>query len=182
MSVYRVARGVIRLPRTKGAAAKSPRLFNTSSDFIKQGGVIPDGLLDQDQIAGMLADGRIELIPQSEVATSNPRPEQRGKWSVDPSALAGKGLEELIVMVMDIDGDYDVEQLKTPADAVGLLTSQWNPAFRTDLVKSNDRSRPEALRHNGVKNAGDKPLSDASADALERAKAAAQARAAGEES
>ncbi len=170
---YKVARGVIRLPRDP----KSTRKFRTQADFIKQGELIPEGLLGLNEIESLLSKGIIEpLSAEALQAAAGRIPKTRGKWGVDPVALAGKTLEDLLVMILEIDPDYDVSAFLTEADAVRHLTQDWDPAFREEVARSTDRNRPEQLRSNGVKDAGQRPMSDAAEKALARAKSRAQAQ------
>jgi len=170
---YRVAKGALKIPRTpKGQERK----FVTASDFILQGSAIPEGMLSQPEIEGLLKDGRIEPLTQLEAQQAAGLPKRRGPWSVDPANLAGKSLEELVLMVLDIDEGYDVAQLENAGDAVRQLTADWDPAFRDELSRSTDKSRPERLRTSGAKDKGLTPMSEAAEAALARAKE----RAAGE--
>ena len=179
---YRIARGSIKLPRD----AKSGRTFTPSGDFIKQGDMIPDGLFSPDQIKALLSEGRIETMQPAEAKQAARMPKTRGKWGVDPTALVGKSLEDLLVMVLEIDPDFDVADLTSETEAVRQLTTDWDPAFREEVTRSTDRSRPEQLRLTTSKDgrevrathdADERPMSDAAQKALARAKERAQAKA-----
>lgn len=179
---YRLARGTIKLPRDP------KRTFTTSGDFIKQGDMIPSGVLSPEQVKSMLSDGRIECMQPAEAALAVREPKYRGKWGVDPTALVGKSLEDLLVMVQEIDEDFDVTTLANEVDAVRQLTMDWDPAFRETIARASDRSRPERLRHTtskteggveevrGAKDAGQRPMAPAAEEALARAKERAQTR------
>ena len=176
-ATYRVVRGSIKLPRDP----KATRTFTTQGDFLKQGDVIPEGVLSPEQLRSFLKDGRIEILRPAEAEAVKGRPKTRGRWSVDPSALAGKNLEDLLVMVLEIDPDFDVSEMTTEADAVRQLTENWDPAFRDTLTRATDKSRPEQLKLKttgnevrvGMRDAGERPMSDAAQRALERARAKA---------
>lgn len=180
-ATYRLARGTIKLPRDN----KSGRTFTTSGDFIKQGEMIPEGVLSDEQIKSFLATGRIELMAPAEVKQAAGMPKTRGKWGVDPTALIGKSMEELLVMVLEIDPEFDVTVIETEVDAVRQLTSDWDPAFREEIARSTDRSRPEQMKlkvsHDGnevrgARDAGSRPMSPGAERALENAKQRAQAK------
>lgn len=171
VQTYKVARGVIRMPRKPG----NKRSFSTVSDFIRQGEVIPEGLLDEAAQRSLLADGRIELVGEVQSKQAGSLPARRGKWSVDPTALVGKDLEDLLVMVLEIDETFDVSTLPSVVEAVRQLTMDWDPAFREEITRSTDRSRPERLSTSGAKAGANPSMSDAAEQALARAKERAQA-------
>ena len=54
------------------------------------------------------------------------------------------------------------------------LTQDWDPAFREEITRSTDRSRPEQLRATGAKDAGNRPMSASAEQALQRAREAAK--------
>jgi hypothetical protein len=174
---FKVARGTIRRPRTERKAG-----VKAASDVIGQGEIVPEGMLSPDQIAGLLEQGVIEPIT-TERETKMAESARRGKWSIDPAALAGKTLEDLIVMVVEIDPDYAIEGISSVSEAVTQLTADWHPAFREELARSSDKSRPAPLKTTtvkredgkvisveGAKDAGEPPMSDKAAAALERAR------------
>jgi len=181
---YKVARGVLRMPRKTPTVGTPTRAFNNSADYIKQGEVVPEGMLSPEEIASLLSGGIIEELTVAPGQSAAVPVKSRGKWGVDPVTLVGKNLEELLIVVMQIDETFDVNELKTEADAVRHLTQHWDPAFREEIARSTDRSRPEQMKMksssdnrtaSGVKDAGDRPLSGAAEKALANAKARAQA-------
>lgn len=167
---YRVIRGSIRLPRT------GDRKFVTRSNFITQGELLPDGIFPESDIASWLAEGRIApaTVTAEVLAAARERNLRKGKWVVDPASLAGKTLEDLLVMVLDIDEDFNVDLLKTEEDAVRQLTSEWDPVFAEQVSTSFDQSSVPAMGPDGVKDAGSKPMSQSASDKLEAARARAQ--------
>lgn len=165
---YRLVKGTLRVPR------QGNRSFDTSADTIKQGDVIPAGMLSREEVDSFLESGRIEEVPQSIVDSGQAPVRSRGVWSVDPKTLSGKSMEDLTVMVLEIDPSFDLRLLTNEQAAVAQLTKEWDPAYREDIAKSSDRSRPERLRHDGTKDKGVVPMSDSATQALESAKARAQ--------
>ncbi len=178
---YRVIRGSIRLPRksTESYAAK------TSMDFVLQGDLLPKGVADEADIRSWLAEGRIAI---AEISDEQEK-EERGivpdnPFKADPSTLAGKTIEDLTIMILEIDDEYDVESLEGEADMVRLLTSGWDPKYAQTIAPVNDRSRPEALAMhkleqsqnggNAIKTSDTEMSAEAKAG-LEAAKAAAKA-------
>lgn len=187
MSQYRVARGVIRKPRDPLSARK----VATAADYIGQGEAIPEGMLSEAEIANLLATGYIEPIGLIAPGVLEPTV-KRGKWSVDPAALVAKSLEDMLVMVLEIDPDYDVAALETVTAAATQLTADWNPAFREAVALSNDRTRPAPLRSTakvnrdgkvvevrGARDVAEIPMSDSSKEILDRARAQAAQQAPG---
>lgn len=182
---YRVARGVLRKPRKTLPNPKAVALSN-SCDYIQQGELIPEGMLDEVSIQSLLSEGRIEVLAPLAAGLAAKVPAQQGKWGVDPVALVGKNLEELLIIVMEIDENFDVSTLTTEAQAIRQLTADWNPAFREEIARTTDRSRPEQMRmessrdgrvvKGNVHDAGNRPLSGDAEKALANAKARAQAK------
>ena len=179
---YRVIRGAIRLPRgTKGTG-----FVMTRRDMIMQGELLPPDLFGDIEIQSWLREGRIELAGVSiEVAEEQVAVRAANKFCVDPSVLVGKTMEDLVIMVLEIDEDYDVDLLGDEQAAVQLLTSGWQPSMRQTIAPVNDRSRPEALAmHNMERESasegsrvrtGNRDLSAEAAAGLEAAKQRAQA-------
>lgn len=172
-------RGAIKLPRS--AVGNQP----LSQDLILQGNLLPRDTFSEKELRSWLSQGMIAVAEVSveqvdeavAVRASNP-------FRVDPTALVGKTMEDLIIMVLEIDDEYDVDSLEGEADAVRLLSSGWDPAFREPIAPVNDRSRPEALAINKMEQSveGDRAMgstqtemSDAASAGLQRAKDAAQA-------
>lgn len=170
--MYRVAQGCVKVPRDP----KSKRTFSTRADFLVQGDIVPEGVLSAEDIASLLAAGKIEPLIVQRPEEARGLPQRAGKWSVDPVALVGKSFEDLLIMVQEIDEDFDVTLLQDAGQAVRQLTQDWNPAFRDQIAKASDKSRPERLGPAGAKDLGVTPLSEAA----ERALAQAKSRAAGQ--
>lgn len=178
---YRVVRGSLRLPRgTKGTGFLMSR-----RDMIVQGELVPPGLFTDKDIQSWLAEGRIEpagvsveqAAEAAEVRAANP-------FRVDPSTLVGKTMEDLIIMVLEIDPDYDTDLLDDEQAAVQLLTSGWEPSMRQTVAPVSDKSRPEALALHKLEQAegggnaiktGSREMSPEAAAALEAARAKAEA-------
>ena len=178
---YRVIRGAVRLPR----GTNSTGFLMSRRDMVIQGELIPPGIFTDADIASWLAEGRIELagvtVEQAEetiaLHLSNP-------FRVDPSTLVGKTMEDLTIMVLEIDDEYDVDSLEDEQAAIVLLTSGWDPSMRQTVAPVNDRSRPEALALHKLEQtegggsaikSGNRDLSAEAAAGLEAAKARAQA-------
>lgn len=177
---YRVVRGSIRLPRgTKGTGFLMSR-----RDMIVQGELVPPGMYPDADLRSWLAEGRIEPAGVS-VAEAEEVIAVRGSnpFRADPSTLVGKTMEDLIIMVLEIDEDYDTDKLSNEQAAVQLLTSGWDPSMRQTVAPVNDRSRPVALamhnmeQENGqsATRTGNSELSAKAQAGLEAAKARAQA-------
>lgn len=186
MQQYRVANGSLRKPRVKGQVPKVRRAV----DYIGQGELVPDGMLTQEEIEKLLETGVIEALPTGGPAgAAAPTYAARGKWSVDPSALVSKTLEDLCVMILEIDPNYDVAGLDS-IQAATILTADWHPAFRETLATSSDKSRPAPLsmtskqnakgkvvEQRGAKDAGSRPMSEDASATLEALRARAQEKA-----
>lgn len=142
---YRVKRGAIQLPRRIVDGKKSVR---SATDFLHQGDILPEGIFPPADIKSYLADGRIEQVGLSEDAAKKAAEAitQRSKWAVDPSSLVGKSLEELLVMVLEIDENFDSDELKSEADAVRLLTSGWDPKYAQTVAQADDRTEVKSLK------------------------------------
>ena len=177
---YRVIRGSIRLPRgTSGTG-----FIMSRRDMIVQGELVPPGMFPDSDIQSWLNEGRIEPAGVS-VAEAEEVIAVRGSnpFRVDPSTLVGKTMEDLIIMVLEIDEDYDTDQLADEQAAVQLLTSGWEPSMRQTIAPVNDRSRPEALAMHNMEQengqsavrTGNRDLSAEAQAGLEAAKARAQA-------
>lgn len=142
---YKVKRGAIQLPRRIVDGKKSVR---SAADFLHQGDILPEGIFPPADIASYLADGRIEQVGMSseEAAKAGAAITQRSKWAVDPSSLVGKSLEELLVMVLEIDPNYESDELQSEADAVRLLTSGWDPKYAQTVAQADDRTEVRSLK------------------------------------
>ena len=152
---YRVVRGSIRMPRGKTTGFTMSR-----RDMVMQGELLPPGIFPESDIQSWLNEGRIQLAGVSvEAAQAAVEARAANPFRVDPSTLVGKTLEDLLIMVLEIDPEYDADQLADEQDAVRLLTSGWEPSMRQVVAPVNDRSRPVAL-------ALDKLTQDASGSAL----------------
>lgn len=163
---YKLVRGVIQLP--------SDRRIVVQGDYIRQGQEVPEGLFSAEAIADLLKEGKIELFSPDEQNQAPGKIENRGRWGVDPVSLAGKSFEDLLVMVQEIDPEFQIMQLVDEAAAIRQLTEDWNPAFSEDLAQSSDRSAP-GVTSKGVRNLGGVPFSPESEAALARARELAQA-------
>ena len=173
MTRYYVIQGSLRKPRAHRIASGIGR----AADFIRQGELVPEGIFSEGDLKLLLEQGWIApvvaTIPESEKPI-----EPVGPWSVDPKSLAGKTLEELLVMVTEVDPNYPVENLTNEGEAIRQLTVEWDPARAQNVPLSFDRTRPEDLaviRENNAKPAGSREMSDEARAALERAKERAQA-------
>jgi len=155
---YRVIRGSIRLPRgTQGTGFLMKR-----ADMITQGELVPPGMFTAADIRSWVNEGRIEEAGVSiEVAEEAVAVRAANKFRVDPSVLVGKTMEDLIIMVLEIDEEYDTDLLDDEQAAVQLLTSGWEPSMRQTIAPVGDRSRPEALAlHNLEQESGNAVRTD----------------------
>ena len=173
---YRVIRGSIRLPRgTEGTG-----FVMTRKDMIMQGELVPPGIFPTTDIKSWLAEGRIEPAGVSvETAEELVQLHQSNPFRVDPSALVGKTMEDLIILVLEIDEDYDVDLLADEAAAVQLLTSGWTPEMQQTITPANDRSKPASLDTENLSGSdistGNRDMSAEAAAGLAAARAKAQA-------
>jgi len=176
---YRVIRGAIRLPRGKTTGFTMSR-----RDMVMQGELLPPGIFPEADIKSWLSEGRIALAGVSvEAAQAAVEARAANPFRVDPSTLVGKTMEDLLIMVLEIDPEYDADSLESEADAVRLLTSGWEPSMRQVIAPVNDRSRPQALALDKLEQGaagsalkmGSRDLSAEAAASLEAAKARAQA-------
>lgn len=177
---YRVIRGAIKLPR----AHTQDFIANVRKDFVMQGELLPVDVYPEDDIQSWLAGGRIvaagvsvaQAVEAAEIRASNP-------FKVDPSTLVGKTMEDLTIMVLEIEPDYDTDALADEQDAVRLLTSGWDPKYIQKIAPVSDRSRPEALVANKLEqteketatSSGSTDMSAAAQAGLDAARAKAQA-------
>lgn len=176
---YRVIRGAIRLPRGKTTGFTMSR-----RDMVMQGELLPPGIFPEADIKSWLSEGRIEAAGVSvEAAQAAVEARAANPFRVDPSTLVGKTMEDLLIMVLEIDPEYDADSLADEQDAVRLLTSGWEPSMRQVVAPVNDRSRPKALAldklaqdaSGSALKMGNRDLSAEAAAGLEAAKARAQA-------
>ena len=178
---YRVIRGAIRLPRgTEGTGFMMSR-----KDMVMQGELLPPGIFPESDIESWLSEGRIERAGVSiEQAEQAAEIRAQNPFRVDPATLVGKTMEDLVIMVLEIDDEYDVDQLADEQAAVQLLTSGWEPSMRQTVAPVNDRSRPEALALHKLEQeegggsaikSGDREMSQEAKAGLEAARAKAQA-------
>lgn len=180
MTQYEVVRGAVKVPFPKGGS----KLTGGKPVFIMQGEIIPDDMLSTEEAKSLLADGRIvKLRPSSQARPAAAVTAKRGKWAVDPETLAGKELEELAMLVLGIDEDFDVTKLKTKALAIKQLTKDWDPTFADAVAKSYDKNSPGVQSAQGVQSSDStQPASEKAAQALQRARAKAEGQqAAGED-
>lgn len=182
--VYRIIRGSIKLSRaTTGVHVQ------VKGDFLMQGDLLPVDMFSAKEIQSWLVGGRIELAGESTEVASEAVEQQRVRASnpfrADPSTLVGKSLEDLLMMVLEIQEDYDMSNLETEVDAVRLLTSGWDPKYTQTVAPVSDRSRPEALAFHKlaqeegggsvVGSSAGAEMSAKAAEGLQAAKAAAEA-------
>lgn len=139
---YRVIRGAVKLPRT----STQDFIANPTKDFVMQGELLPPDMFSDKELKSWLAGGRIEEagVPM-EMAEKAVRARVANPFRVDPSTLVRKTMEDMVIMVLEIDPDYDTDLLEGEEDAVRLLTSGWDPKFTQTVSPATDRSRPEAL-------------------------------------
>lgn len=157
----------------------------TRKDMVMQGELLPPGIVDDADIKSWLDEGRIELAGVSvEAAEEQIAIRAANKFCVDPNALVSKTMEDLVIMILEIDEEYDTDSLADEKAAVQLLTSGWEPSMRQSTAPVNDRSRPEALAlHNLEQDAnggsavrtGNRDLSAEAQAGLDAAKARAAA-------
>lgn len=176
---YRVVRGSIRLPR-----GKSTGFVMSRRDMVMQGELLPPGIFPAADIQSWLSEGRIAPAGVSvEDAQAAVEARAANPFRVDPSTLVGKTMEDLLIMVLEIDPEYDADQLEDEQAAVRLLTSGWEPSMRQVVAPVNDRSRPVALALDKLEQSasgsalktGTRDLSAEAAANLEAAKVRAQA-------
>jgi len=180
---YRVIRGSIRKPR----AYQKSSVVATARDFFIQGDLLPDGVFGKDDIQSWLCEGRIESAQVSVVMAQAVAEaiRSRGKFRADPASLVGKTMEELLIMVTEIDEDYDANSLEDEKAAVRLLTSDWDPRYADRIAPVSDRSRPETLvahdleqgkdGESATKSSPGREMSEEASAALADARAKAQA-------
>lgn len=140
---YRVIQGAVRMPRN---AKKEGTFVLRRADMVVQGELLPPGVFTQADILSWLAEGRIEEAgaPVAE-AEEQERIRNANPFRCDPSTLLGKTIDELLMMIYEIDDEYDLSAIETEQDAVRLLTSGWDPKYMQTVAPVNDRSRPENL-------------------------------------
>lgn len=140
---YRVIRGAVKLPRS----VTQDHIANKTKDFVMQGELLPPGVFTDSDIKSWLAGGRIVVsVVSMEMAEEAAEVRAANIFHVDPSTLVQKTMEDLVIMVLEIDENYDTDLLTDEADAVRLLTSGWDPKYLQTIAPVTDRSRPEALR------------------------------------
>jgi hypothetical protein len=156
----------------------------TRKDMVIQGELLPPGIFTDYDIKGWLREGRIELAGVTmEVAEEAERVRVASKFRCDPSILVGKSMEDLTIMVLEIDPDFNTDNLADEQAAVQLLTSDWQPSMRQTMAPVNDRSRPQALALDKLEqvaggsalHTGNTEMSSEAAAGLEAAKARANA-------
>lgn len=171
---YVVARGSIKLPSKLPEGAK--RTAVPRPKFVMQDQIIPEGTISEDEIEALLADGRIVPLRQgSAKAQQNAaaRRQKGGKWAVDPATLKGKDSEELGMLILGIDPDFDLSKTKTEKEMVAQLTMDWDPTFQDPIARGFDTNTP-GLTSEGVKSGEVGHLSEKAQSNLDRAKAKAE--------
>lgn len=140
MSSYRIARGSLKTPL---ANHDNP----LQSKFLRQGDLLPEGMYSEADIASYLESGRIEEVDASarNVAEQAEVIRARGLWTVNPSILEGKSLEDLRILINEIDPNVDASTVETEEVAIQFLTQNWQPALAQTVPAASDRSRPEAM-------------------------------------
>jgi hypothetical protein len=154
-------------------------------DLIMQGDLLPVGSFSELEIRSWLNEGRIERANVTvEAVEESERIRVANPFRVDPSTLLGKTMEDMVIMVLEIDEEYDTDLLADEQDAIRLLTSGWDPKFLQTVAPVNDRSRPVALALNKMEQSQDgtramaqtqTEMSSQAAAGLAAAKAAANA-------
>ena len=168
------------MPRTtKGTFSAKP------NDFILQGQLLPADVFTPEDIESWLDGGRIERADVTEaVVEEAERIRAANPFHADPAILVGKTMEDLIIMILEIQDDYDTDKLVTEQDAVRLLTSGWTPSLRQVIAPVNDRSRPEVIALHNLEQSKDggsvigssvSEMSAAAQAGLDSARAKAQA-------
>lgn len=172
---YEVVRGSIKVPYVAEPGEKSRRM-NTSPRYLRPGEMLPEGMFTEEDIESLEKSGIIKASAQSK---SSPRPrrlQRRGKWSVNPDTLAGKDQEALLLMVLEIDPEFDTDKLKTKEQTIAQLTKDFDMEFDVPVATATDKTRPgfrgtEHAPENGVKDLGDTPMTPKAREALERSRA-----------
>jgi len=174
---FKVKRGAIRKPGGK--------TFAKATDFLMQGDMIP-GMFSEKQLRSWERDGKVQVaeVTMDVAQAAEEAIKARSKWAVNPTKLVRKTFEELLIMVNEIDPDFDANSLEDEEACVALLTSGWDPRYSEVVAPATDRSRPEALAlHNMEQDVegtratqtSNTPQSQGAVEAMARAREAAQA-------
>jgi hypothetical protein len=156
----------------------------TTGNMIMQGDLLPEEVFPPEDIQSWLDEGRIERADVTvEQVDKAERIRLANPFRADPSILVGKTREDLVIMVLEIDPDYDTDKLVDEQAMVTLLTSGWDDKFEQTIAPVSDRSRPEALALGKLHQEGGMPATsnnnpEMSAEArsnLDAARAKAQA-------
>lgn len=115
--------------------------YNGMSDRLLKGDRFSKDTLPAAQLKAMIEDGRVgEVVEEAPEEESQEPCATKGKWCHEPASLAGKSLEELLVMVIATDPDQATDELDSEAAAIALLTSQYDERFQEPLASSEDRT------------------------------------------
>lgn len=125
-----VKRGSVKVPNRKGL----------HPELLRQGQVVPEGMFPMADVQRLIEQG-VFGEASAPAAPSAPA-KSLGKWRKDPATLAGKSLDELRIMVLEVDERYDLTEDLDEAALVRLLSKDWDPRVRQDTAVAKDRTRP----------------------------------------
>lgn len=126
-----VKRGTVKVPNRKGL----------HPELLKQGAVVPEGMFPAADVQRLIEAG-VFGPKEAPAARAGARAKPRGKWCLDPAALAGKSMDELRIMVLEIDEDYALTEEMTETQLIQLLTSDWDLRAKPEVAVAKDRTRP----------------------------------------
>jgi hypothetical protein len=174
-------RAVIKVPSPDGTPRNKR---NKAITYWQPGDIIPPGALTQDDLDSLLENNLIRevtrrLTTKERESLRVKRVQRGGIWSLNPETLEGKDLDELLLIVLERDPNFDTDTLKTEEAAIKQLTRDWQPEFDEELSHGSDRTVPQLPRAHDVERGPisegkSRPMSAKARAALERAQRRAQ--------
>lgn len=176
---YEVLKGSIKVPTPRATDDKAG-LKRGKIVYFQQGEKIPPGTFSDADLADLESQNLIRRTEEIKSRTGvRPRKQKKGKWSINPDTLAGKDQEELLLMVVEIDQEFDTDTLKTKQQTIAQLTKDFDPEFDLAIATASDKTTPgfvgtDHRPEDGIKDLGDRPMSDKAREGLERARSKAR--------
>lgn len=170
---YAVAQGCIRIPSS--ITGRKDNTFARSGDFLMPGDAIPEGMISDRELRGMVASGTVREIATPDAARAAQKNAQKhlSKWNVDPATLGNYTLEDMMVMVQEIDPQYPLDGLTDQA-ARDLLTKDFDPDLRHRPDPVVARDAVSRLTAKGANDSGSRPLSEVAQENLAELQSRAQ--------
>lgn len=176
---YEVIRSAIKVPAKRTADGKVVTTKFVGSKYLQPGQLVQPGTFSDEELQSLEDQNFIRRTERIVSKTESARRKQKkGKWSINPDTLAGKDQEELLLIVLEVDPEFDTDTLKTKQQTIAQLTKDFDTEFDLGIATATDKTMPgfdgrEHRPENGVTDLGSPPMSDKAKEALERARSKA---------